>query len=423
MVPLKPVKTILAVVDREFEQSLMSADELDVLATAYSQEDLLAEVTRRRPEVVVVSADLQGSMDPWEVARQLRTQNARVVFLAGVIDRESDLVAGLVGLAVYDILFDPVTPDDVIHSIMNPAGLSDWADVVVNPTGPAPHGEPEGERKNKFFFWGKRKDDNHNGRGNGTVFVSHPLVTIWNPSGRYKNTTALNLAVAAAKAGLNTALVNCDLMNPELDVWFDIPQTSMEKVLQTANHGAGIMTMGSKLKPELVPNMLKIYGWGVYYLPAGNKLDNLGTPDLAEDPRDAVAFMEKVILAVYQRNVKGKPAVTIINAGTGFEYPPTFAALKNAGIVVIPLAGERQEAEIVKRQLHELARLDVEPQWVELLWELDGTKPSKRICRKRLSVTADPEGYLQASHRRRPYCLTDRGSVEWREIINKLLGW
>jgi len=245
------------------------------------------------------------------------------------------------------------------------------------------------------------------------MFVSHPVITVWNPTGTNKSITALNLAVTAAGRGLDAALIELDLSCPLLDRWFEIPQTA---VADCGNgvQGAGIMTLGENLMPGHIPKLF-CKSWGVRYLAAGNKLGNIGTPDLT------LENLEQIIRAVYQRDVKGKPAITVIDAGASYEWPATFAALKQATVLLVPVDGSPQEVELVKQQLTELSRVGVKPKSVEVLWDTPGMKRVKQLCESRIIVPADTPGYIKAAADNKPYCLSAAGAEVWRNVLEGLL--
>lgn len=242
-------------------------------------------------------------------------------------------------------------------------------------------------------------------------FQDDILITVWNPSGFFVSMTALNLAVAAATEGYDTALINYNFINPETDVWFGIKQTSAK---DADYNDAGIMTFGEAISPELAVKMLKERAWGVKYLPAGNKLGNIGTPDYGEK---GAQLLENIITAIKAREAK-KPKVTIIEAGTWYEQPPAYAALKTCRVLFIPMSGSRQEGEIVKQQLAELKRVEVEPVTVELIFAPEEIKLPAQVCHKRVVVPDDRERYLKASATKKPYSLLTEGGQEiWRQAL------
>jgi hypothetical protein len=172
--------------------------------------------------------------------------------------------------------------------------------------------------------------------------------------------TALNLAVAAARMGYDVALLNFNLACPETDFWFGVRQT---KPAACRVEDAGIMTFASSMTPELALRMLEKRGktWGIKYLPAGNKLGNIGTPDFGEGALD---LFRDIIAAVHSREGEGA-RLTVVEAGSWFEQPPVMAALTACPVVVVPLLGGPQEKAVLDMHLEELGRLGVKPEVVK----------------------------------------------------------
>lgn len=370
-----------------------------------------------------------------KVLKEMLEADVRVILVA---PRDDNIVPYAAALGIYDLLTLPLNNEDLINAIENPGtnfNAAEWVkgvDYKIKPSASVPD-ESEGDKafkpakQEKPPKPAKPKTESRPGiikqlldqlssRSNKkeqVVFVSHPLVVVWNPTGHHKSVTALNLAVAASRSGFNTGLAEFDLFCPLLDVWFEIPQTGVE---ESGVDGAGIMTFGGSLQPNNhIPKMLKKSKWGVYYLPAGNKLGNIGTPEISMEQ------FEQVIRAIYQRNVNGQPAVTIINAGNSFEYPPTITALRQASVVVIPVDGSPQETKLLKQQLKELERVDVKPRTIELLWDLSGTHKAKQACNHRLNIPADPEHYLKSAISGKPYCLIGGTMDIWEQVVKRIM--
>ncbi|WP_449241494.1 hypothetical protein [Desulfoscipio gibsoniae] len=233
-------------------------------------------------------------------------------------------------------------------------------------------------------------------------YISHHIIVVWSPvGGSIKSTTSLNLAVTAAGRGFDTTLINFDLACPILDKWFKIPNTTLDKVKDA--RGVGIMTFGVDLNPDLAAKILIDYGWGIKYLPAGNKLGNIGTPDIE------LSTLEQVIQRIYRREVNSQPAVTIIDASSMFELPTTYAALRSSSILLIPVVN-KQEHELVNEQLAELKRLKVKPtKIIEVVWG-DLNVRSKNT---QVKIPYLAETLYQSSNQRKPYCyLLDESPFE-----------
>lgn len=204
------------------------------------------------------------------------------------------------------------------------------------------------------------------------------LAAVWSPSGFMVSFTALNLAVAAARTGYDVALLNFNLACPETDFWFGVRQT---KPAACRVEDTGVMTFASSITPELALKMLEKRGktWGIKYLPAGNKLGNIGTPDFGEG---AVDLFREIIAAVHSREGEGA-RLTVVEAGSWFEQPPVMAALSACPVLVVPLLGGPQEKAVLDMHLEELCRLGVKPEVVKFYpWDVEGvtSNAGKKPC-------------------------------------------
>jgi MinD-like ATPase involved in chromosome partitioning or flagellar assembly len=247
-------------------------------------------------------------------------------------------------------------------------------------------------------------------RGN-LRYLPHQLVAVWSPDGWAKSYTAFNLAALAVNMGFDSALINYDVHCPELDIWFGVKQTDIGGFQENS---AGVMTFGDCFRPELVSRFLKKSAWGIKYLPAGNKLGNICTPDFETE------VMEQMLKIVYQRNTEGKPAITIVDAGRSYKYVSTMAALRQAAIVLIPTDGSPVIAEAAKQQIEELHRLGHNPRFIEVLFKTPG-RQGTHICQERCSVAFDWNTFLIDRTAMKPQCLRVDGRRSWECVLNQLM--
>jgi hypothetical protein len=269
--------------------------------------------------------------------------------------------------------------------------------------------EPKPRRTNPFFQAKKTEPPEKS----NMYYMPHQLIAVWSPDGWCKSFTAFNLAALAAAKGFDTALVNYDLLCPELDIWFGVKQTGLTDRGCDDQNNMGVMTFEG-FRPELMLRFLKMRAYGIQYLPAGNKLGNIGTPHgVPLEP------LEQTLKAVYNRNTKGKPAITIVDAGRPFEDAPTLAALRQAAIVLIPTDGSPASAEIAKQQIEELHRLGYNPRFIEVLFATPGRK-AVHICQERCSVAFDWNTYLVDRAAMKPQCLRVDGRRAWEVVLNQL---
>ena len=236
------------------------------------------------------------------------------------------------------------------------------------------------------------------------------VITVWSPTGNTWSAPALNLAAAAVEIGYITTLLNYDLACTELDAWFNIQNSS--SINDFKEKDAGLMTMGENLTPELAVKLVRKMNWGINYLPAGNKLNNIGTPTFGE-PAETVELFSKIVKLFKAKENNG---VLFINAGRDFEYPPTYAALSEADVIIIPCTGNPHEVKVIEQQLQELARIKIVKPTVELLFVTEGVVKQNQVCQERVEITADYTGYIKAAQQSKPYALE-----EWKKVLHETI--
>jgi len=413
-------------------------------------------------DTLVISTALSGDSDLISLIRSIREKGTRVIVLPGSssLPQTLELVKALVPYGIYDFVYDKVKPKDVIDRVRNPGNLGEVAksfvgasidldissdiekyipkeiceegyvgsqqsvdDSIACPNNQQDEVEQclpkefvsEANEEKTFKKIIKEQDPSkplfnsknikvkfkmpklpkfqlRHTQKQDVRYISHHIVAVWSPvGGSLKSITALNLAVTAVNQGFDASLINFDLTCPILDKWFKIPNTALDKVKDA--RGAGVMTFGPDFNPDLTERMLKDYNWGVKYLPAGNKFGNIGTPEIPLD------VLEEIIQKVYRREVNGRPAVTIIDTSPVFELPITFAALKNASMLLIPITN-KQEAELVYDQLTELERIKIKPKIIEVIW-CESKFYSKNI---QITIPFIEDIFIKASNQRKPYC-------------------
>ncbi|MGB9860486.1 MAG: hypothetical protein ACPLQP_11175 [Moorellaceae bacterium] len=248
-------------------------------------------------------------------------------------------------------------------------------------------------------------------------WLKEALVAVWSPSGFMVSFTALNLAVAAARMGYDAALLNFNLACPETDFWFGVRQTEPAKCRM---EDAGIMTFGTTLTAELAVKMLekRKKTWGVRYLPAGNKLRNIGTPDFSSEH---VQLFREMIAAAHSREAGG-PKLTVVEAGSWFEQPPVMAALSACPVVVVPLAGGEYEKAVLEMHLGELGRLEVKPEVIKF-YPLEAVGISRGSGKKPLALEGDPAPWhdLIAAIARQPQA--EKPAPKLFKAVSKCLFW
>lgn len=229
------------------------------------------------------------------------------------------------------------------------------------------------------------------------------VIVVWSPAGTFKAVTALNLAVSGVKLGMKTALINFDLVFPELDAWFGVSQTSMNGGREK---DAGIMSFGENLKPELLSNLIRQIKWGIDYLPGGNKLGHIGVPNFGNDP---VTLFKDVISVV-----KEKHNLTVIDGGRDIQLPMTYAALCEADTIIIPVINA-YEGITIEQQYKEIQRVGINNPAIELLMVPEGLPKPRQICQKRIELHLDLQSWYGSNYQIGNY------KKEWENTISKVV--
>ncbi|ABO49472.1 hypothetical protein Dred_0936 [Desulforamulus reducens MI-1] len=467
------MRILLATSITELDDSLkiiFRKNGIETIGDCYSVE-VLVKVAQELGVNTVITTSLMGDHGLLlKAIKSLKENGIRVIILPGDIDNEETrkFVVELVPYGVYDFVFDDITPEKVLDSLMNPAVLGD---VPRNLTEAAMSKQKLGQKlethaemvsvvaekqeaaKRKATLTNllnlSKNNNKHNKNTENTKknvsenkepipnnkkslsqYLSIPnirflqknnkkdndikletgfantriLISVWNPLGTIKSFTALNLAIASKNSGL----INFDLTCPELDFWFGIKQT---KIQEANEKDAGILTMGESMNPELVPKMLREMKWGVRYLPAGNKIGNIGTPNYT----DGMKLFKEII-----QKAKEEVPILIIDAGRNFEHPATFAALSESDIILVPIFGTPQELGIISQQLTELKRVYVEKPTIELLYVTEDThKKTQPICDRRIEINLTHNVIINASMQNIPHSL-DEGRDAWTGLVREL---
>ncbi|MDD2586865.1 MAG: hypothetical protein PHT79_11000 [Syntrophomonadaceae bacterium] len=101
----------------------------------YDRSVILDVVKELNPEAIVLSPLLNGDEDILhEVIIPLREAGERIIFLPGDINLPDarDWLRKLLPWGVYCYVFDPVTPEKIIHRINNPGKIGDLPEELLN---------------------------------------------------------------------------------------------------------------------------------------------------------------------------------------------------------------------------------------------------------------------------------------------------
>ncbi|MDP9750354.1 hypothetical protein [Thermoanaerobacter pentosaceus] len=80
-------------------------------------------------ETAVISSKISTKVPFKDFLFALRQQDKRVILILG--DKTSPYIGYALALGIYDIIFDPVTPEKVVEKIKNPSRFSDVAHLYL----------------------------------------------------------------------------------------------------------------------------------------------------------------------------------------------------------------------------------------------------------------------------------------------------
>jgi len=173
------MKVLLAVDHEPTERALSSAGHR--VEVVQYREAVAPLLDRFSPDAVVLSCDLPGRAAVEEIVWASRLAGARVVLLAGRRSKSDPVVEAAFRTGVYDILFDPASPEDVLRVLSSPASFADAARLLGMKV-PERRAEKKGPR----------------------------VVGVWSPVSAGKTFVAVNLAAVIALGGERVLLAGLD---------------------------------------------------------------------------------------------------------------------------------------------------------------------------------------------------------------------
>jgi hypothetical protein len=354
-------------------------------------------------EALVIDLDAVDNaalIDTLHAYRVQRPETRIIIYAPGRCPGDL-LLAQLVSLGIYDLVTPVETPTEdlagiIVHALDAQAGTYATASrfsktYVGQEAAPAGKGTP-----------GKSNDNDR------TVYVAHQLIAVWSPTGYLLAFTALNLAALAASNGFDTALINYDLNCPDLDYWFGVRQTGLGNFDDAS---AGMITFDDGCRPELVARFMKERAFGVKYLPAGNKLGKIGSPEIRDED------LEQILRDVCRRNSGRRPAITIVDAGNYWGNTWTLTALRLASVILVPTDGTPASAAVINQHVEELTRLEIGSRFIECC--LGPIKRPSWALDERLQTQFEWQEYLDAAAGRKPMALRKECRGVWDVILNK----
>jgi len=124
------MKVLLATNLRAMDDGVraLNVDDIEVVGEVYYLEAVKSAA--EDADVVVLSSALPGDGDIGDVIYLLRCADKRIILLAG--EKSNGIVNAAMTAGVYDILFDPVKPEDVVRLLREPRKFVDVAQMVIN---------------------------------------------------------------------------------------------------------------------------------------------------------------------------------------------------------------------------------------------------------------------------------------------------
>ncbi len=186
-------------------------------------------------DIVVVSAALPGDASIEDIIYRLRCMDKRVVLLAGGGGYET--VGFALEAGVYDILTDPVRPEDVVALIRNPRRFSDVAEMVMD------NARRKGNTGMPVIAESEKKPGNP-----GSI---RRAVTVAGAKGAGKSFVVSNIAYTFAGRGITTSVLDGDIKERAQWYYFNIPDEekryALKEILE-AGESEGAVLMGGRLK-------------------------------------------------------------------------------------------------------------------------------------------------------------------------------
>ena len=185
---------------------LRERQEIDLVKEVLYREGVLKTLENHPADVLLLTCDLPGETDLFEICSNARMLDIRVVFLAGDMDENDPLLKKLVSVGVWDILFNPVN-DKLIDVLFDNPKYSKVAHLGKG--GSAKH-----KPKVKTRF--NRHEEDYEG-------PMKPVITaVWSPVSTGKTFLSTMLAVMSAEQQ-KTVLVDLDTKERAVSTWLNLP--------------------------------------------------------------------------------------------------------------------------------------------------------------------------------------------------------
>lgn len=247
----KQKRVLLAVPDEDlvYTETVGGARELEHCATLQIKDEVLPAAKYCKPDVVVLSPDLEGETDLLDVVEGLVENKIRIVFLAGTLTPDNPTVERITMMGVSDILYGTHTAGVLLERILASPGKPEVLPESVNLSPVV----DEDERQSVRSVLKTAGDTLRQVRRTRKVAGKHVsgIYAVWSPVSAGKTFVAVNLAAAIALQGLDVMLIDG---TPDFSCcyWTGAPDGE-EGLLEAIKEPESVLDVA--FRPNLVPGL------------------------------------------------------------------------------------------------------------------------------------------------------------------------
>lgn len=306
------VRVLLATNIREIDDGIreISAGRIEICGEVYYA-GAVPEAAEGA-DVVVLSAAAGEEKEIEELLYRLRCMDKRVIFLPG--DEKNGTVNTALALGIYDILFDPVKPEDVVGVIERPMKFSDVSGLIAKGKRTAAAREVSVERV--VVKEVKR-------------VARQQTISWWSADGGVGKTTlaVMQAVLLFRKTGEDVALLDFKEVTPHIHKVMGLQRMDLDRVYDAVERG--------EVSPAVIKGCMQ-KKQGVWVL-TGVSL------------RDFERFKEKHFDGII-RSLQQEFPYLVIDTNPGIFFASTLAALKNSDIintVLVPRMGSLEDTAML----------------------------------------------------------------------------
>lgn len=250
MTKTKLKRVLLAVPDDDFvyTETVGGARELEHCATLSSKDEVLPAARQCRPDVVVLSPELEGEIDLLDVVEGLLDIGVRIVFLAGSLTPDNPTVERI-SIKVRDILYGTPTAGVLLERILSP-GEPTVLPESINLTPEDDENEKQSVRSVLKTAGNTLRQVRRSRRVTGKQ--TSGIYAVWSPVSAGKTFVAVNLAATIAlQGGVEVTLIDA---SPDLSCcyWTGAPDGE-EGLLESIKEPGSALDVA--FRPNFVPGL------------------------------------------------------------------------------------------------------------------------------------------------------------------------